>query len=94
MIANPVLPFIANPVTQGEVRTQTPVILEEKTGVKQKHTRCRGADRYLVLRCLARGIVLERCIRIVSVEARRRAVGVAHCAQPATKANRVCPERR
>ena len=36
MIADPVLPLIANAIAQGKVRTQPPVILEEDAGVKEQ----------------------------------------------------------
>src|ERR1700692_2459621 len=70
MIADTILPLIANAITQGKVRTQPPIILEEEPGVKQHRTRGGCSDRYLVLRWLAGGIAIERCIRIFSVEAR------------------------
>src|ERR1700740_1332954 len=52
MIADTILPLIANAIAQGKIRTQPPVILEEEPGVKQIHTRRRSAYRYLVLRRL------------------------------------------
>src|ERR1700761_2517341 len=93
MVADAVLPFIAQAITEGKVGTQAPIILKEQPGVEEIHPRSRVANRDGILRRRSRCKRCQRRVGVVSVETRGGAGGTPPQPQPAPESNRMLPER-